>query len=307
MKHNKILITGVTASGKSSLAFELAKILNGEIISVDSMKVYKRMDIGTAKSPAEKRKQIPYHLIDVVEPSEPFSVAAFIDLTQKSVDQIHSQNKNVIAVGGTALYIKALLYGLFEGPGTDPDIREKLKNTAQTIGLDALYLQLKKIDPVAAERIHPNDSKRIIRALEVYQLTNKTISSFQTQFESKPDTTWTVIGLKRIKEDESHRVNQRVKKMVDLGLLDEVKNLLTETKPLSPQAACAIGYAEIIEHLKGNMTLEQAVEKIKINTRRFAKHQRTWFKRFATINWIHLENDDTPQTVLQKTLDILNP
>jgi tRNA dimethylallyltransferase len=298
----KILILGVTASGKSALAFELSKTLGAEIISVDSMKVYRRMDIGTAKPPVEKRNIIPYHLIDVVEPSEAFSVDRFLDMTEQAVADIQGRNKPVVAVGGTAMYIKALLYGLFEGPGTDEAIRNRLQKSAEETGL-GLHQKLIEVDPVAAERIHPNDQKRIVRALEVYELTGKPISSFQKQWEdSKPASDWLVIGLRREKEVESQRINLRIKQMMEAGLVDEVTALLAEDKPLSPQAAAAIGYAEMIAHLNGEMDLDETVERIKINTRRFAKSQRTWFKTFKSVNWININEDDTVESLLKKTL-----
>jgi tRNA dimethylallyltransferase len=197
MDAKKILILGVTASGKGRLAFEMAKRIGAEIISVDSMKVYRRMDIGTAKPPKVAQEQVNYHLIDVAEPSESFSVAQFLDMTEIAVSQIQADKKSVIAVGGTALYIKALLYGLFDGPGTDEGIRDELCARAESGGLGQLHGQLVQVDPVAAERIHPNDAKRIIRALEVYQLTGKPISSFQNQFEAKqPRGDWMVFGLR---------------------------------------------------------------------------------------------------------------
>jgi tRNA dimethylallyltransferase len=302
----KMLILGVTASGKSALAFELSKTINAEIISVDSMKVYRRMDIGTAKPPQEKQKLIPYHLIDVVEPSEAFSVDRFLDMTEQATVDIQGRGKPVVAVGGTAMYIKALLYGLFEGPGTDEAIRNRLQKTAEETGLDPLHQKLIEVDPVAAERIHPNDQKRIVRALEVYELTGKPISSFQKQWEdTQPASDWLVIGLRREKEIESQRINLRIKRMMEAGLLDEVTALLAEDKPLSPQAAAAIGYAEMIAHLKGEMELDETIERIKINTRRFAKSQRTWFKTFRNVNWIDISEDDTVETVLEKTLILL--
>ncbi len=303
---NKILIMGVTASGKSALAFELAKTLNAEIISVDSMKVYKRMDIGTAKAPLEKRSVIPYHLVDVVEPSEAFSVDQFLALTEKAVTDIHGRGKPVVAVGGTAMYIKALLHGLFQGPGSDETIRQTLKNRASEVGLVKLHEELTQIDPAAAERIHPNDEKRIIRALEVFELTGKPISAFQTQWDAAPNSDWFVIGLRRDKQIENSRMNARVKRMIEDGLKEEVENLLAEDKPLSKQAAAAIGYAEMIAHLNGDMELDETVERIKINTRRFAKSQRTWFKTFPNVHWIDIKETDTVQTVLQQTLDLLD-
>jgi tRNA dimethylallyltransferase len=304
MKKNKILILGVTAGGKGKLAFELAKKLDAEIISIDSMKVYRRMDIGTAKPSKEFRSQIKHHLIDVVEPSEPFSVDTFLNLTDQAVKDIESKGKPVVAVGGTAMYIKALLYGLFEGPGTDENIRAKLKEQIASAGLEEMHKKLTVIDPEAASRIHQNDEKRIIRALEVYELTGKPISSFQNQFSSQPKDDWFVIGLQRDKEDASHRINTRIKKMVEIGLVDEVKSLLSEEKPLSMQARCAIGYAEIINYLEGKDTLEKSIEQIKINTRRFAKAQRTWFKTFRFVNWLDLAPDDSVEQVLDRALEI---
>jgi tRNA dimethylallyltransferase len=306
-KDKKILILGVTASGKSGLSLALAKALDTEIISVDSMKVYRRMDIGTAKPDKDRRQQVKYHLIDVVEPSQSFSVDKFLELTETAIQDISSRGKAVLAAGGTAMYIKALLFGIFDGPGSDEQIRQNLRGQIETVGLAELHKQLADIDPVAAERIHPNDEKRIVRALEVHKLTGKPISSFQNQFDSPPPDDWIVFGIRRDKETESSRINARVKKMVEFGLLDEVKGLLAEDKPLSAQAACAIGYAEMIDHLQGKMDFDEAVEKIKINTRRLAKSQRTWFKRFTNINWIDVKEDDTIETILPQILKKLNP
>lgn len=304
-KHTKILILGVTASGKGAMGFELAKRLDGEIISVDSMKVYRRMDIGTAKPPLEKRQILPYHLIDVAQPSEPFSVDQFLDLTAKAVSDIQGRNRVIVAVGGTAMYIKALLHGLFEGPGSDETIRTRLKEQGDTEGFAELHKRLVAVDFEASRRIHPNDEKRIIRALEVYELTGKPISSFQNQWDQPPASDWFVIGLRREKDIESSRMNARVKRMIDDGLRDEVAALLAEEKPLSKQAAAAIGYAEMIAHLKGQIPLDETVEKIKINTRRFAKSQRTWFKTFRNVHWLDITESDTVQTVLDRTLQIL--
>ena len=295
-----VLILGVTASGKERLAFGLAKSVGAEIISIDSMKVYRRMDVGTAKPPKEARAALKYHLIDVVEPSDSFSVGAFLELAYKAIEQIKSRKKPIIAVGGTALYIKALLYGLFEGPGTNEQIRAELRARAQAEGLAQLYRELTKIDPAAADRISPNDSKRIIRALEVYKTTGKPISSLQKQFNAKkPVHDWTIIGLRREKIDANNRINRRVKKMIAAGLVDEVRSLLAEEKPLSPQARCAIGYAEIIDYLTGQIGLENATELIKKKTRRLAKNQRTWFKTFKNVHWLDIE----PNEPLEKTLD----
>ncbi|MHC4559552.1 MAG: tRNA (adenosine(37)-N6)-dimethylallyltransferase MiaA [Planctomycetota bacterium] len=301
-----ILILGVTASGKGRLAFDLAQSIGAEIVSIDSMKVYRRMDIGTAKPSRQARARVKYHLIDVVEPSDSFSVGAFCDAALEAIEQIHSREGKIIAVGGTALYIKALLYGLFEGAGTDEQIRDELQARAESEGLAELHSELVKIDPAAAERINPNDSRRIIRALEVYQLTGKPISSFQSQWEThRTIHNWTIIGLRRERADTSGRINKRVKKMILAGLVDEVKSLLAEEKPLSKQARCAIGYAEIIEHLNGHMNLKDATELIKKNTRRLAKSQRTWFKTFQKVHWLDVEPDEPVENILHRTESLL--
>jgi tRNA dimethylallyltransferase len=306
MKNLRILILGVTASGKGKLAFGLAKFLNAEIISIDSMKVYCRMDIGTAKPPNKIRSQVPYHLIDVVEPGESFNVAQFLELTQAAIREIENKNKPIVAVGGTALYIKALLYGLFEGPGADEQIRAELKAQAKAEGLDKLYAQLQKIDPDAAAKISANDERRIIRALEVYKLTGRPISAFQSQWSAEAKDDWIIIGLRREKTEESKRINARVKKMLDSGLVDEVKKLLAEEKPLSDQARTAIGYAEIIDYLSGKTTLDDAIELIKKNTRKLAKQQRTWFKTFPNVHWLDLAPDETNDSVLIRAKEVLN-
>lgn len=303
----KILILGVTASGKGSLGFELAKALNGEIISVDSMKVYRRMDIGTAKPPLEKRRQIPCHLIDVVEPSESFGVDRFLELTAAAAAQIQSAGKQVVAVGGTAMYIKALLHGLFEGPASDAALRQRLIDDIARTGLPALHNRLAAIDPQAAARIHPNDQRRIVRALEVFELTGRPISALQQQWDSDAAADWCVLGLRRPKDIESARINLRVKRMAERGLRDEVERLLAEPAPLSKQARAAIGYAEVIAHLEGQGSWDEAVEQIKVNTRKLAKAQRTWFKTFRTVRWLDIAETDTLDTVTRAALDLLRP
>jgi tRNA dimethylallyltransferase len=302
-----VLILGVTASGKGRIGHDLATELGGEIVSVDSMKVYRRMDIGTAKPSEEARRQVRYHMIDVVEPSESFSVGLFLDKANAAVGDIRSRGRAVIAVGGTALYIKALLYGLFEGPGGDEQIRAALRARAMVEGLVSLHGELARVDPQAADRISPNDARRIIRALEVFRLTGKPISSFQKQFEAKqPTKDWTIIGLHRERPVESRRINARVRKMIELGLVDEVKSLLAEDKPLSQQARCAIGYTEIIGHLEGRTSLDEAVELIKKNTRRLAKGQRTWFKTFRTVHWIDIGEQEPHESVMERVRNLVS-
>lgn len=270
------------------------------------MKVYCRMGIGTAKPPREARAAIKHHLIDIVEPSDSFNVGLFLEHSSSAIKQIKRRNSPIVAVGGTALYIKALLYGLFEGPGTDQKIRSVLQERAKNEGLERLYRELEKVDPLAAENIHPNDAKRIIRALEVYKITGGPISSLQQQWKHDTKHHWTIIGLQREKTDVSHRINSRVKKMIAADLVDEVKSLLAEDKPLSKQARCAIGYAEIIDYLNGKIGLEDATELIKKNTRRLAKNQRTWFKTFKNVHWLDIEPEEPLEKTLTRTITLLS-
>jgi tRNA dimethylallyltransferase len=301
-----IMILGVTASGKSTLAFDLAKKIGADIISIDSMKVYRRMDIGTAKPSYERRKAVKHHLIDIFEPSESCTAGKFLDLTHQAMEQVKNAEKPMVAAGGTALYTKTLLYGMFDGPPANEEIRKMLKERIDLEGTARLHRELIEVDPVAAQRIHPNDARRLVRALEVFKLTGKPISSYQHQFSAeKTLDDWKIIGLRRPKDQASQRINLRVKKMAEMGLLEEVKSLLAEDAPLSKQAIAAIGYAEIIDHLNGEFSLDEAIEKIKVNTRKFAKSQRTWFKTFKGVTWLDIEEDETPDNILERTLKIL--
>ena len=299
-----LLICGVTGSGKGAVARALAQRLCGQVISVDSMKVYRRMDIGTAKPSEEVRRKIPHHLIDVVEPSESFNVEQFLSLAQQAVSATQSAAIPVIGAGGTALYIKALLHGLFAGPGADEQIRSRLKQRLAEIGSATLHAELARRDRPAADRIHPNDTRRIIRALEVHELTGRPISDWQQQWTRPAEASWTVIGLRRDKALESRRMNRRVEQMIERGLPEEVRNLLDEDPPIGPQARVAIGYAEMIDHLQGRVDLDKTIERIKINTRRLAKAQRTWFKTFRAIRWIDVADGMKANDVAQVIIDI---
>jgi len=291
------LVIGCTGSGKGALGRALASRTGGEIISLDSMKVYRRMDIGTAKPPAEVRRRIPHHLIDVAEPQEDFSVARYVEAADDAVRDIRARARPVFVVGGTPLFMKALLDGLFEGPGADARVRERLSQEAASSGTSALHERLARVDPSAAERIHRNDLRRIIRALEVHELTGRPISSFQVQWDRQRRYDAQIIGLRRERDDQNRRTNERVRRMLDAGLLDEVRALLAEPEPLGTTARQAVGYAELIEHLEGRVGLAGAVEMVKINTRQLAKSQRTWFKRFAGVEWIDLAADDSVEHV----------
>jgi tRNA dimethylallyltransferase len=300
----KILILGLTGAGKGAVAFELAKRTGGQILSIDSMKVYRRMDIGTAKPPLNLRQQVTYHMIDVVEPWDAFSAGRFVAQARPLILDLEQRGIPLIAVGGTALYIKALLYGIFDGPPADPTVRGQLHQRARTKGLEVLYAELARVDPQAASRIHPTDLRRITRALEVYALTGRPISSFQTQFDRQVDLAdWAIVGLRRDRQDQAHRINARIKRMIENGLLEEVKGLLADPRGMSPQARSAIGYAEVIDHIEGRIDLERTIELIKRRTRRLAKAQRTWFKTFRFVQWLDVGADEPPDMTAQRILE----
>lgn len=301
--HRVYFILGCTACGKGAVGREIARRLGARILSVDSMKVYRRMDIGTATPPAEVLAEIPHYAVNVVEPSEAYSVAQYVACAEAAIDETRAAGAIPLAVGGTSLYIKALAEGLFEGPGADETVRAELSARAKQLGPQALHAELAQVDPVAAGRIHPNDEKRIVRALEVFRATGRRISELQTQWDSETGKyDCVLVGLRREKDDQSGRINARVKKMVEMGLLEEVQHLLAEPNPLSDQAAQAVGYAELIDHLQGRCRFDEAVERIKINTRRLAKKQRTWHRRFPNVAWFDLAKDDTPQAVAERIL-----
>jgi len=293
-----VFILGCTAGGKSAVAREIARRTGGQIVSVDSMKVYRRMDIGTAKPSPADRAEVPHHCIDVVEPAEDFSVARYLEHADRAIAAIAASGGVVLAVGGTALYVKALSEGLFAGPGADPAVRRHLDARAAAEGLGALHADLARVDPEAARRIHPNDRKRIVRALEVYELAGEPISALQKQWDvQRRRYDGVFIGLRRDKDDASRRINARVKRMIAAGLADEVAGLLSEPGWAAAPAAAALGYAEMVRHLRGEIGLDDAAEQIKINTRRFAKHQRTWFRQFRATRWIDVAPDATVEAV----------
>ncbi len=296
-------ILGCTACGKGAAGRELAARTGGHVVSVDSMKVYRRMDIGTAKPTPDQQARAPHHCIDVVEPGESFSAARFVEHAEEALTSIASAGAVALAVGGTSLYIKALSEGLFEAPPGDQAVRQALRAEAAETGLAGLHRQLASVDPAAAERIHPNDERRIIRALEVYRTTGRPISDLQAQWDSGRTRHHCIfLGLRRQRDDQSHRINARVRRMAAAGLRDEVAALLSEPDGLSTQAAAAVGYAEMIAHLRGDLTVDQAVERIKINTRRLAKKQRTWHRRWRDVRWFDLAPDETVDSVVDRVM-----
>jgi tRNA dimethylallyltransferase len=304
-----IVILGCTASGKGTLARTLADTLGAEIVSLDSMKVYRGMDIGTAKPPPEARAAVPHHLIDVADPCEEFSVARFVELADQAVTDIHSRGRPVVAVGGTMLYFKCWHIGLFEGPSADPEFRAEIRQRAKEEGLDILHAVLARIDPAAAERIHRNDLRRIERALEVHHLTGRPISELQQQWDAAgprhPEWNWSLIGLQRDREDANRRINARVKRMIAAGLVDEARKIWSDPRGVGPQASQAVGYAELFQHFAGQTPLDDAIERIKINTRRLAKQQRTWLKTVRKVGWIEATGVDDTSTLLPEAKRLL--
>jgi tRNA dimethylallyltransferase len=277
------VILGPTASGKSALALSLAQRFGAEILSVDSMQVYRHMNIGTAKPTPEEQARVKHHLIDLIDPTETFAVSRFVEMADAIIADARARHVPLIITGGTPMYYKALFEGLFEGPGADDAIRARLNEQP----LDLLHARLATIDPTAAMRIHVNDRRRLVRALEVYELTGKPISSFQSDWESgtlRHAARW--FGLLWEKDELNRRINARVKLMMQSGWLDETRALLERFETLSQTAAEATGYHELILHLQGQMPLDDAVEQIKIATRQLAKRQMKWFRRWKQVRWL---------------------
>jgi tRNA dimethylallyltransferase len=288
MKPKLVVVLGPTAVGKSEVALELALRMNGEIVNADAQQVYRQMDIGTAKPSAELRQKIPHHVIDVVDPDEEFNVARYRELATASIHDIRKRGKQAIVCGGTGLYIKALTRGLFLGPAQDAEIRAELTRKAQRDGLISLYERLEKIDPSSTSWIHPNDRQRIIRALEVYELTGKPMSEWQKGhgFGETPFTTLK-IGLDRQRAELYDRINQRCDQMIEAGLVEEVRGLLAQGYSLDLKPVCSVGYRHMGLFLMGKMSLEEAVFLMKRDTRRLAKRQLTWFRSDKEILWFH--------------------
>jgi len=278
-------LAGPTASGKTALGITLAKQWNAEIISMDSMAIYRFMDIGTAKPMAAERAEVPHHLIDILDPNDEFSVSDYIQAAKQTATEIRSRGKQVLFVGGTPLYLKGMLRGIFEGPKADPVLREELTRIAESGG--NLHQRLAEIDLQAAARLHPNDLRRIIRAIEVYELTGKPISFHQTQFETPASAKeHQVFVLDWDKEELNRRIDRRVEKMFEQGFLEEAKKL--SKRPLGKTASQAVGYKELFEYFANEpkRSLDETIALIQLHTRQFAKRQRTWFRSLAECRFI---------------------
>ena len=286
---NVWFLTGPTASGKSSVGIAVAKHIDAEIISMDSMAVYRGMNIGTAKPTAEDQSAVVHHLIDLVEPSQEFSISQYLRTAHQAIDQIRQRNRKILFVGGTPLYLKALLSGFDDGPEADWSLRRQLEAEANERGNEALYGELAKIDPEAAERIHPHDRRRIIRALEYYQKTGQPISSGQKHFseQANPDSVQ-VLSLDWPRNILHTRINERVKQMFRSGWVEEVRGLLEKEDHLGRTAAQAVGYREILALLRGEIEMEAAIEKTQAGTRQLARRQLIWLRSLAECQKIPL-------------------
>jgi len=290
------VLLGPTAGGKTAVSLYLAQRHPVEIVSVDSMQVYRGMDIGTAKPGPEALRRAPHHMIDVVEPEESFNAGRFRQMALAVIEDIHRRGRRPLLICGTPLYLKALLWGLFEGPGADAAIRERLRREASALGAEGLHRRLAGVDPEAARRISPNDFKRIERALEVYELTGEPISAQQEHFDAPPTIEHTAVGLNWPRAALYRRIDERVDRMMAAGLLEEVRRLAGR---LGPQASQAVGYKELLAHLRGEVGLAEAVRLIKRNSRRLAKHQLTWFRRFSHVNWVTVSPEWTEEELAQ--------
>jgi tRNA dimethylallyltransferase len=294
-------LTGPTAAGKTRVALELARQLDAEIVSLDSMAVYRGMDIGTAKPTPAERAIVPHHLIDLIDPDADYSLAQYVEAAQATTRDIRGRSKQVLFVGGTPLYLKSLLRGIFQGPPADWDFRNQIQEEVQRVGTAALHERLEQVDPLTAARLHPNDTRRIIRALEVYRSTGSPISHLQTQFdEGRPAVECRVFVLDWPREILHQRIDVRVGQMIGLGLVDEVRGLQERFPRLSRTAAQAVGYQETIEHLDGQYDLAEACERIARRTRQLAKRQGTWFRSLSECRRLLQERECDAAEVAQQ-------
>ena len=304
--NNIICIAGPTASGKTALAVELAKITNGEVVSCDSMQIYRRMDIGTAKPSKEEMQGIVHHMIDVCEPDEDFSVSRYCEMATPIVDDILARGKTAIIAGGTGLYMDSLIKGNTFAPFPSTGMREKLEAQADIEGMEAMMALLQSIDPEAAQRIH--DRKRLIRALEVYYETGETITEHNRRTQAIPprySPLW--LGLDFADRQELYdRIDLRVDIMLQQGLVEEIRTLLDSGIPAKFTAMQAIGYKEFVAALEGIGTIEEAAEEVKKSSRHYAKRQLTWFRRNKEMHWLTRQADQSTDKIIEDARRILS-
>lgn len=294
-----LILCGPTAVGKSALALELAEKFNAEIVSADSQQIWRELDIGTAKPSPQDRARVPHHLIDVASPEEKFDVARYAALADAAIADICGRGRMPLVAGGAGMYLRILLCGLCEAPPRNADVREALMDRAQSEGLPSLFEELKKMDPVAAQKIHPNDKTRIVRALEVHAVTGQTLSQFQKAHAFRqPRYEALQIGLNCDRAELHQKIERRVDWMIANGWGEEVRELLKFYSP-DCQALQSIGYKQLVAHLQGRTPLEEAVKEIKQQTRAFARRQLTWFRADKKIRWF----DTSQKSDIEKLLD----
>ncbi|QDP40259.1 tRNA (adenosine(37)-N6)-dimethylallyltransferase MiaA [Radiobacillus deserti] len=285
MKQQVVVVVGPTAVGKTALSVEIAKAFNGEVISGDSMQIYKGMDIGTAKVTEAEQQGIPHYMIDIKEPAESFSVAEFQTLVEGYIEDISQRGKLPVIAGGTGLYIQAALYGYeFSETKRDDTYQKKIEKEIEQNGVDAVYERLKSVDPIQAHKIHPNNQRRLVRALEVYDRTGQTMTDNHEKQKAESQYEPILIGLEMERSRLYERINLRVDQMIEQGLMEEVEYFFNNGYEHS-QSMKAIGYKEFIPYFKGDQSKEQAVELLKRNSRRYAKRQMTWFKNKMDVDW----------------------
>ncbi|HQZ69689.1 MAG TPA: tRNA (adenosine(37)-N6)-dimethylallyltransferase MiaA [Planctomycetaceae bacterium] len=294
-------VAGPTASGKSAAAIHLAHGLNAEIISLDSMAIYRGMSIGTAKPSAADQQSVRHHMIDIADPAEDFSVTEFVQLALNAVNDIVSRDRVPLFVGGTGLYLRSILRGMFEGPDADWNLRNRWQQLAIENGPEWLHGQLTTRDPVTARRLHPNDMRRIIRAIEVFELTGKPLSEDQHHKPRPPEhQPACVVWLSPPRKWLHDRINRRIDQMMQEGWLEETRALLTHDPPPGRTARQALGYRELIRHVEGEITLAATMEQIKISTRQFAKRQHTWFRNLEECLPLEVSGEESPEILADR-------
>ncbi|MDO5580483.1 MAG: tRNA (adenosine(37)-N6)-dimethylallyltransferase MiaA [Planctomycetia bacterium] len=306
-----VFLSGPTASGKTDLAVLLARRINAEIISLDSMAIYKKMDIGTAKPTMEERAGIPHHLIDIIGPDEEYSLAAYLKEAHRIADGIRSRGKRVLFAGGTPLYLKGALRGIFDGPPADPDFRTAMEKEEAENGAGFLHERLKECDPRTADRLHPNDRRRIIRALEVFEKSGRPISYYQQQFDrpaSAEEAAVFVLDWER--EKLYDRINRRVDQMIEKGLLEEAQLIRNSVPPPGKTACQAVGYRELFDYFDEKTSLQEAIDLIKQHSRNFAKSQGTWFRSLPECRFFSVaestDQNDLADAILTESAKILD-
>jgi tRNA dimethylallyltransferase len=298
-------LTGATAAGKTGVGLEMARLLGAEIISLDSMAVYRGMDIGTAKPTAEQLRAVPHHLIDILDPNEEFSVSDYAAAAHRLIGKIRRSGRAVLFVGGTPMYLKAMLRGIYQGPAADWEFRREVEAEARRVGIEALHQRLRQVDPLAAAKLHPNDVRRIIRALEVYKLTGEPLSHHQLQFEEGAAAErCRVFVLAWPRLTLYHRIDARVERMFHEGLVDEVRGLQARYGPLGRTASQAVGYREVQDYLRGEATLEQAVARVRSRTHQFARRQETWFRGLSECRRWELSGDTSEAETARRLVEL---